>query len=685
MKIFESKKRASLDHKMLPRSADGLVSPMQFNKPLPEDPPLYFPTPSFSMDGEPGLITEEDFASGRMTYLPGHELPFTSPDIEAEPSRVVYDDPVANLSFRDRQIFHIAKERLDENDEHTSKQNRSSVPNAVLGAWGRLCNFMVRVLALRTTITRGEPSATEIQLELTSGFTKDTFALPQSKLRDLPSYVTENYPACYIEIDTAKAAARIENLVRQQIPSAPHRVVYRSPGFEKIGKRWVFVHDGAAYADSSASFETGFSIPRHPFCIPTDALQNALSFLTISPRQELVLPLFLFAHLGPLYELFRAAGHTPRFVVFLNGTTGSLKTSLSLALFRLFNELPNSPEISLTAATKAGIEVRLHEAASRVILVDDFAPAVTGSKTSLELLEHVIRTYGDDTAKARSNSSLKNVKRLLPTGCCIVTGEDVGGSQSSLLRCVVLPIARGDVDGTKLRPFQDDPTLLGTHFHHFLQWAGTNGDTIIEFVRTNFQAERSFFTDIVPERRQADAGALLSLVAQILLWYMKDLSAPMDLEGIAASWRSSLVQALQSSTTINQTADPVALYLNALFSLEASQKVSIGNTVYGYDPARDVGFRQNGQLFLRPDDAYALARQYCSKMGQPLYLSPSKMHERIFAAGLLDPVIEIRNGKERIQYIKKGPSPYRSRFLVLHEDAAREYLENNENGGFSHD
>ena len=65
----------------------------------------------------------------------------------------------------------------------------------------------------------------------------------------------------------------------------------------------------------------GKHIPCRRDLAPPAAFKRVLGILDLSKRLELMLPLFLLLHLGPLFELFHEAGHPPRFVVFLAGTT----------------------------------------------------------------------------------------------------------------------------------------------------------------------------------------------------------------------------------------------------------------------------------------------------------------------------------------------------------------------------
>lgn len=55
----------------------------------------------------------------------------------------------------------------------------------------------------------------------------------------------------------------------------------------------------------------------------------------------------------------------------------------------------------------------------------------------------IIRYFGDGKGRSRSNISVDKAVSTVPRGLCCITGEDTGGSQSSLLRCIVIDVANG--------------------------------------------------------------------------------------------------------------------------------------------------------------------------------------------------------------------------------------------------
>lgn len=184
-----------------------------------------------------------------------------------------------------------------------------------------------------------------------------------------------------------------------------------------------------------------------------------------------------------------------------------------------------------------------------VFLIDDFHPA-TSRGQELEMrrtLETLIRFFGDGIGKSRATSSMDVVRETKPHGMCAITGEDTSGSLSSLLRCVLIGVEPNTFCGKVLQKFQDDPDILPTHYFHFLQFIEDNYDEIKGLIAVKFKQYRQEFTVELSERRLADAGAALTLIAEILGGYAQNVARIcIDMQ----LWRDAIRRTLATSEII---------------------------------------------------------------------------------------------------------------------------------------
>lgn len=700
---------------------DGLVSPfirlIQAAEPSRTkglEEPLCFPHWRTDMKVPVSAIFfDADFKGGKipedLEYCPGHEEWVIMPNGECFP-RVVYSDPVLNLSPMDQESLRRGRE-LEEREalaytpppglpsyQPTPYISGAMPPQFVLPVhvWSHngemiatsddkselLSNYGVDAKEHRIIVWRGEQNREEFVLEVKCGGERYLLTVKAEELGHLAPIISKRFPSCHTNEDASKASVRIENYIREQLATVPTFTHIRSPGFVRVGNSWVYAHDAAISPDPSVLFKTGCTIPCDHSMTAERALKRILHLLGLSNASSVMLPLLLIAHLGPMYRLFEEAGYPPRFVCYIVGQTGSLKTSTALCVFRLFKEQPQTPEASFRD-TQTALEVKIGDAQSRVLLVDDFQPAVTAAagKANLEKLEFLIRLFGDGVAKARSNAELGRAKEFHPAGCCVVTGEDTGGSHSSLLRCLILPVEKGEINSQRLKEYQDHPEYLFTHFWHFLNWCGERGDDIIGFVQQEFQREREYFSAYIKEPRQADIGATLMLVAEIFLKYVAAVAprySPDDAK-INQTFREAIIQTLQRNEVETQERDPVDMYLTALFDQEAAGKVRIAPNQASFKTGYHVGFDKGGVWWLLPSEVFPLVKRYWKEQGVVFPLQAGKVHSLLAKGGLIKTSTESRKGLPKQVYLQKSTLEGRPRMLVLYIDLARDYLEHTTN------
>ena len=106
----------------------------------------------------------------------------------------------------------------------------------------------------------------------------------------------------------------------------------------------------------------------------------------------------LFSLLGILYRCFRLAGYPPHFLLFINGRTGSLKTTIAKILYSqlcndCYRDNPRRLDVDSITSFERGI---VKVGRDTVLLFDDYAPAKTPQKRQemkgkLEVLVRICR------------------------------------------------------------------------------------------------------------------------------------------------------------------------------------------------------------------------------------------------------------------------------------------------------
>ena len=702
---------------MTPRTADGeLLNNMaigdvrQAKIPVVDQPAI----PTRENPIRP-LVHAQEFANGNtpdgLHYADGYVECREGPD--GKPMHVTtFSDPVRNLSPQDQAALELGRrmqqsgrtaqqpfpkqEKAPFSEESTAMEQTQEIGTVVDSpAKGclivttnkgscRLTNF--RIIPLESRLILGkleqeEPSL-EYTFEIRCGVMRQTITVGATELDSIVKVIQSKMPICTATPTVLKASALISNYVREQILDLPQRIHVQRTGFMQFNGVWVYVHDGAIPPDPSIVFNTGRFIPDDRRVASVQAFHNAMDFLDICGKDELIIPLWLLAHLGPLFQLFHQAGRTPRFVTVLTGRSGSLKTSLSLILYRLFQNQGQTPTASFRD-TETAMEIKLGELNGSVGIFDDFAPPAADQfrgKATREKLETIIRYVGDHVAKSRSNTKLGKAKEFIPSGVALVTAEDISGSQSSLLRCLVLSISKGDIDGAKLRHFQNCPDLIPTHMARFVAWVGEHGDEIVDAIRHHYPSH--LYEGVFTELRLVDTATILAICTIILSEYARSIGAMTNAQ--ADAFTSRCIQAVGNaglaSEAMTKEANPVVMYLNALFSLMERNEVRLADCNKTYNAEIHDGYLAGDCAWLDADIIFAKVTKYYSRLNIVFPLGERQLATHLADSGIINAsVVPRENGGTKRKFRHKSSTPSRKPMQILHLNLAEAYLEENGN------
>ncbi len=535
----------------------------------------------------------------------------------------------------------------------------------------RVCNYIPRVrrvLVCKSKI-HGERQRIEMEIYVAQGGCVN-ISVWSWDLPSLNSILKKRYAQVFLSGSKTKAEMVIDQYVAQQINNFRPIVIFEDAGWQKWQNQHIYFHDGIEL-NGTECHSGKRMIPIHNNALR--AFEDALRFLKISDDLEKILLPFLFAHLGLLYTLFEDAGYPLRFLLFVNGTTGSLKTAVCKVLFHLFNG--EGPSIPATFKdTVASLELKMSKTSDSILLLDDFHPAGSkGEETNMKkTLESLIRFFGDGIGKARATSSMDVVKETKPCGLCAITGEDIGGSMSSLLRCVLVSVDSGTFKGPLLEPFQENPNVLPTHYAHFVSYVGREYDHIVAYIRQNFNMYRTLFNTKLQARRLSDAGANLCLMADIMTSYAAAIGYQQEVIQ-AAHWHQAIIDALIISEASSKDMNPVNMYLYAVqaITMTKSALIAPNESIYRNNIDQYVGFEDGAYWWLDPDRIYRLVVKYWQQSGKYFSLSQPKIHAALYNSGCL--VVPHQN--KVTKYLCRTSFPPRPYYLKVNREMMLSLLE----------
>lgn len=498
-------------------------------------------------------------------------------------------------------------------------------------------------------------------------------------LEDLPARIRKKHPGCLNSMQHNRIDAHIVFHLRAQLNQVPEMIKFVTSGWHCYQNRWFYAHDDAVLPFPNVACDTNFRIARDPGLSSSEAMAHAMRMLSISDNQSVIVPIVLYAHLSVLFTLFEKAGFPPRTLLFINGKTGSLKTALCSLIFNL----QGTQEFNIPATfrdTAASIEAKFPNYADKTLLLDDYAPATTSTTRAAmhKLLEDIIRYFGDGKGRGRSNVTVTKSTVSIPRGLCCITGEDTGGSQSSLLRCLLIDVGNNTFDGSLLSVYQNDPRLWTTHFAYFIEFIAEQFEDIVGEIRRSFPAMRSYFSKILSAGRAIDTAVTLAIAAKLLLfygciigWCSKD-----QIRTYYDSWCVSILEAVKHSEEASADLDPVKCYISALFEAVDSCAEIIAPTKEIFITNTSVlGYERNGFIHLWPDRVYDLAVKKCQLQKKSFPLSMTKIHAALAEAHLIEITKENRKGSTQTNYLCRESFGSRPRMLVLNKEAAKHHID----------
>lgn len=344
------------------------------------------------------------------------------------------------------------------------------------------------------------------------------FTIKTKDIKRLAVIVGDEFSEAQINSGIPNATKSVENTFRDAtkgIPVVRHFVDY---GWQKIDGKLVYGHDDQQLLGNKV-FLTGMRLPSYG-CTREQVGDIFFDAYNLYKEKGSMGTMIAFSMLGVLYRVFDEAGHAPRFLLFINGRTGSMKTTLSKILYvqladGMYRDTPRRIDADTITSFERGIVLSGRDT---VTLIDDYAPAKSNRQKidNEEKLERLIRMIGDRSTKSRSNPDLEDCRGEGVQGVVALTGELTGTGLSSNLRCFYCGIQRECVNVDMVTRFQDDVYLYTTLIQNVAFFVAENWEQIVGYVKGNFRQERLKVGRQLSERRLIDSTVIMRFTCDII-------------------------------------------------------------------------------------------------------------------------------------------------------------------------
>lgn len=454
---------------------------------------------------------------------------------------------------------------------------------------------------------------------------------------------------------------------------AAHEVENRKIYYSYAKTGWREINGRIEYKLGDNPIYENWIIPT-PILVPEkmkEVFSNGLSFLNLSDEKMVVNSIFIFAHIGFLKYWTRLANFNIASVLFIKGTTGSFKTTVSSEIFNVFQPNKSQRYIQFSGSTWAGVSKCLLAAQDNTIIIDDFSKTeVVNAKEATNLMEKILRAVGDEQLSTKLEVGGKNLQNAVIRTSVVVTGEESPNlGLSSNLRIITVPVERGTFSKENLTAFQKNRDIMPNYFSLFIQFLTEFGKSYINHVVNNIDDYRREFSNKFSEPRFLEMAVLLKLTADVIYQFGKYCGV--DIASVYNSFLeeiNNLVAYNEASIVEEQPHIKILKPLYAMLNNESNAIIAKNEILFNEDPTRFVGFyeEQTNTIWLDFNKVINLITVYWKKRGATWLISDKRVKEILDQKGLIL--------KDSDGFLKRAKKGNRKRYLVIKIDKMEEVL-----------
>lgn len=410
---------------------------------------------------------------------------------------------------------------------------------------------------------------------------------------------------------------------------APQTRVFGHTGWRQVDGRWVYLHAGRQHPEVvDDPVLKRYALPQCPQerCAQRDALRASLSLLTLFP-DELAYPLLAATYLAPL-----AQWCTPDFSIYLDGPTGTFKSSLSAVFLSHFGSFSFDSLPVSWMSTTFSLEAVTSALKDTLIVIDDNVPG-NGRHEDAEnakKADYVLRAVGNRTARGRLSSNRSQEQAYVPKGLLLTSGEDLPQRASIMARLLVVPTSKGGralVEKQALGRAQEIAAHLAEAMAVYIDWLQPQLETLPDRLTQQFERNRARFSDAAAHPRTAGQLARLTTGLEAFLTCAQEKGAlsPEEKAALYQRFFDAFESLAQYQAQEQGERTPARIFLSEVRALLASGRARLerldGFSSVESDPRPVLGWEEDDVVYLHPGSALQAVGQFCQQSGRPFQFS----------------------------------------------------------------
>lgn len=424
--------------------------------------------------------------------------------------------------------------------------------------------------------------------------------------------------------------------------------VYAHTGFIRIDGKLVYLCNGMVIGDVQ-NLDVDLSLDGLEQYTFTDkefdikeALKTSYSILDVA-EYKITIPLIAVTYLAPLTTLFSKRGMLADFVVWVQGPTGSRKTSVVAVVLSHYGTFRRNNLPCSFRDTANSLEKKAYVLKDCINVVDDFNPETVGTgKTGTA--EKIFGMYGDRAGRDRMSKNGKTLNgAYYPRGLCIMTGESFPKvAESRIARTIIVNMNKKSINLQKLKVLQENTEKLSYSMKCYINWIIENEELIIK--KALKMQEEMQEKEIQGELhgRTLEAVNMLTIGFALFLDFLceKDVITQKEKQEKLNECKTILEEMAQQQKESIDENKPTELFAEAITEILVSGKAQVMNYNIPCDPKlcpNLIGFYDDceGQYYILPDVAYAMIVRFYRAQGIKFPVSKASLQKMLAEEGYL--------------------------------------------------
>lgn len=452
-----------------------------------------------------------------------------------------------------------------------------------------------------------------------------------------------------LECNFSRANSNLNAFVMDQVAFCEEKLIYTKPGIVRTNKGYDFVDKNGSLMGSDLRVNMEQKL-EYDFRWPEKYIADSIvNLLRMSDKLEKILPVVLFSVLARISVLYEMANCLPKSYLQLCGRTGSLKTSMALAVLVPHRNADGDLPPGTFEHTAAALEIEASRHRSSVFLIDDIHPCSnhTIAQKINKSYETMVRMYGDGSSNVRANGSMKKQKTYKASGLCAFTAEYPLGSESDRARGLIIDVDQATYRRDILSFYQQNPTIVPTFLAYFLRYVLPKAEQFIEYISRQFLNERLAYLGVFEHGRQTENYACLKVVANILLQYLASQGSIADMAETEKKWDEALYKAVEAGQTEIKNHNPVSVFVKTLHMMVATNRIPFIPYELRMENSEKIvaGFFDDEYYYLHFEMVFNLVSKEASNLGSRINMNKRQLMVALAAEGLLETFTETRDGK----------------------------------------